>query len=158
VESFANSTNLISYNNSFNTINYYIDESMKTIMQRNSYIKSYKLYIANEALSGTTFNASSLDVFLCLDAKQIELNFLEKKTIAFKHMFKDFYKNFRENFRVFKKKKTSEKKLKKDEQKLITNENYNIIDFYKDLQIQLCKQLYKTTKIVGASSDISFCQ
>lgn len=154
IDEFVKYPNQNSFNNSFAQISMAIENAMKTIMDRNPRINKYNLVIANEAFSGSVISSSSLDLFLILDAPQIELNFKEKDSNVFVKSTKVFFKTLRENLRFFKKKKKSLKKIKKEEVKLLKIENYNILNFFKDFQIQLSKQLYTTTVISISSNCI----
>lgn len=149
INSFSEAAKQEVFLNSFSKISAYINESMEKIISNNPHIKTYNLFVANEVFSGTEISGSNLDIFLCLVAKQLELNLIEKKSYRFNNSIKLFLKTFKENFKIFKKRKKSEKKIIKEEKRLseISDEKYNIKTFMYDLQIQLCKKLYKTSKI-----------
>lgn len=151
INSFSKEINITAFDNAFSLISNYIDESMQAIQGHNASVQSYEILVANEIYSGCEFSASNIDIFLLLDAKQIEINFNEKKSYKFKTLLSEFIAKFKKNFKLIKRKKISKKKLEKSEKKVISNEKYDVVSFYKDLQIQLCKVLYQTSK-VGISS------
>ena len=147
INSFGKVVNTTAFDNAFSSISYHIDKAMETIQGHNASIQGYEILVANEVFSGCEFTSSNLDIFLLLDAKQIELNLNEKKSYQIKTFIKDFFEKFRSNFKLFKRKKVSKKKLEKQEKKVLGNLKYDVASFYKDLQIQLCKTLYKTSKV-----------
>ena len=151
VDEFVKSVNQTSFKTAYYTINYYIEQAMSNIMAKNPLINSYAVYVANEVFTGTEFSSSSLDIFLEINAIQLELNFKEKKQYVFKSGLATFFNTFKSNFKLFSRKnpsqKVREKRIKKEEQKLEQKQNYDVVCFFKDLQIQIAKQSYKTTKI-----------
>lgn len=145
------------FENAYNFITHLIDLSMNEIMSRNALINSYDYYIANEALSGVETPSSSLDIFLEINAVQIELNFQEKNQYVIKKNLIGFFNRFKQNFRLFKKRentKKNKKQIQKDEGKLSKKENYDVSHFLHDLQIQLAKLSYITTTIFKSSNSI----
>ena len=142
------------FKNAYSLIVEVLDDAMKNIISRNPHIKNYKIAIANEAFSGGVTPASSLDVFLMVESTQLELNFKENKKSSFLNGLRYFGSIFKDNFKLFKRKKATPKKIKKAEEKLYNVKNYDIIDFFADVQLQLCKQLYKNTKILRMNNHI----
>jgi len=145
---FSKFINQSSHNSAYDRITPIIYNAMKTIQERNPFINSYELFVANESFSGAVIPTSSLDLFLKLDAPQIELNYNNKTNNPFVTGFINFLRLFKENFKLVKRKKKSVKKLKKEEIKIKNIEKYNIENFYRDLQIQIAKALHKTTTII----------
>lgn len=146
INNFSQELNLTAFNNAYSLAVYHIDQAMNNIMGHNAFIQDYQILVANEVFSGVECTSSSLDLFLCLNAKQLEINFEQDKIYNVKQSFKNFFKRFKENFTILKRKKNSAKKLQKAEKKILQDEKYNIKTFYNDFQIQLCKTLYTTTK------------
>lgn len=154
IKNFVKFTNQTPFENAYERVGTIINSAMNTIMSRNPFINKYKLVIANEALSGSAVSGSTLDIFLILDAPQIELNFIQKQGGRLKLGITNFLKAFKDNFKLIKRKKHNKKRLQKEESKLIKTENYNIANFYRDLQIQLCKELCETTTVFHATNHL----
>lgn len=157
--SFAKETNKAPFENAYAKTDYIINLIMKDIKDVNPYINNYELYVANEALTKAEIPASTLDLFLVLDAKQLELNFNEDKFFKFKMSLVNFGKNFIENFKLFNKKKKNKKKNKKRteenqeeqfEKYSITEKkltSYNVYDFHVDFLNELAKYFTEKTMI-----------
>lgn len=151
INEFIKEANSSSFEGAYCTIANIIDNAMENIMQRNPLIYDYDIVIANEAFEPTQIASSNLEIFLLIDAIQLELNFAKKRKHSLKNSSLSFLKNFISNFKLIKQ-KNSNKKLNKKEKKIISEKNYDIDSLFHDLQIQLCKELYETT-IVGISNN-----
>ena len=93
VNSFAEQTNMTVFKNSYAISNEIISEAMSVIIKRSALIKGFELMVANEVFSGTEFSNSNLDLFLILDAKQLEINNNQsKKKGRFIQNFKFFWR------------------------------------------------------------------
>lgn len=158
VNNFAEVINLKAYKNSYAIIDGCVKKAMDNIISRNSNIRHYELFVANEVFSGTEFAGSSLDLFLYLDAKQLELNYdaNNTKTKNIKNNIVMFFKEFINGFKIIRKrkKKLSEKKILKEEKKLSEKNDYDLKSFLIDLQLQFCKLFSKTTSIIVMSNKI----
>lgn len=154
--SFADYANINAFKNAFAVINGVITDIMTSIMQRNANIKGFEILTANEVFNGTEFAGSTIDLFLHLDAKQIELYFNEKEKFKLNSYFSNFRKLFIENFKLYtrKSKKANEKRIAKQEKKILSLDKYDVKNFYKDLQLQLCKRLHNTTQIILNSTSL----
>lgn len=152
IDEFVKSASCKTFDNAYALAYQFLSNSMDDIMQKNSLISEYKIYVANEMFSGCEFNSSSIDIFLEVRAVQLVLNFESNRQYVLKSNIKTFINRFSNNFKIFNKKnvkqKKKEKTLKKQEEKLDKKVDYDILSFYKDLQIQLAKKAYKTTKIL----------
>lgn len=149
VNGFAEQTNMSVFKNAYAILHQILTEAMTVILSRSALIKNYEIMVANEVFSGTEFSGSNLDLFLVLDAKQLEVNVAnDKSRRTFNQSVKYFWSEFLRNFKLFgrKNKKLTEKKLKKQENKILNSSIYTLKTFYNDLQLQLCKLLPKTTK------------
>lgn len=124
-----------------------LEEAMKNIMLRNSFIKSYDLVVANEAFSGADISESSIDFFLILDSLQMELNYNEKQKNKLINTIKAFWSDFRKNYKLIRRRKNSKKLIEKTEKKLLIIKDYDITNFYQDLFIQLVKLFPESTTI-----------
>ena len=153
VQEFVKSAKQEPFKESLATTCDLIDKSMESIVKRNQLISSYRIIVANEVFSGTEIAKSSIDLFLEIYAINLELNYEQKGEQKIKRGLSEFFKNFRSSFRLFpnskkeQKLKKQEKKIKKEEQKILDSDDYDVETFYKDLQLQLAKNAYKTTKI-----------
>lgn len=160
ISQFEKPINQTAYEHAFNNISQLIDLSMEEIMNRNVLINNFDCYIANEALSGVECSSSSLDVFLELEAVQLELNFQEKNQYAIKRTFSSFFNRFKQNFKIFKVRenaKKNKKQMGKVEQKLISKADYDVSHLLKDLQIQFAKRSYNTTTIYKNYNSLKIC-
>lgn len=131
-----------------------INNAMSEIKSHTPFINNYQVLIANEIFSSTEFYGSNIDLFLCLDAIQLQ-NF--KKSNKFYDFFKNFSESFKNNFTLFKsKKKKQEKEAKKFEKKIdnIDVNDYDYLFFIKDFTNQLRKQLYEKTTIINTNKCI----
>ncbi|MBE7082559.1 MAG: hypothetical protein E7378_02630 [Clostridiales bacterium] len=148
LDSFNAEVNLTAFNNAYSITEQVINEAMTKIMSRNPHIKDYNIYVANEVFTGAEFFNSTLDIFVALDAIQIELNYIKQKSNSFLRYLKHFFKQFKENFTIFKKKKNKQKKLIKQTEKQVSKlQNYDVETFYMDLYVELSKLIYNQSKI-----------
>lgn len=148
IKEFAKDVEATSFNQAYSKISEIINISMQTIMQRNSYISKYEILVANEAFSKSAFFASGLDLFLVVNAVQIELNQTNTKTNNFINWLKMFWQSFKNNFILFRsKKRKNEKFIKNVEKKALSLNNYDVTMFYNDLLAQISKELYNKTTL-----------
>lgn len=124
--SFSKEINNSPFENAYAKTNYILKIIMQDIMAVNSYINNYELYIANEALTRGEIPATTLDLFLVLEAKQLELNFIDDKLYRLKTTTMNFGKNFFKNFKLFNRKKKNKKNKAKKDEKLEEIEKYEI--------------------------------
>jgi len=146
---------------SFNLLQGIISETMNKIKARNSLINDYEVLFANEIFTEKEFVGSTLDVFLCIDALQLEINYQNnlKKESKFIPIVKNFFKNFKKNLKLNKKEKKKKKKKiksKEKEQNNLINENhvveidytkYDILSFLNEFKDDIIKNLYEGTTI-----------
>ena len=155
VNDLAVSASYKSFKNAYDYVSSCINEVMDNIMNRNPYISDYTLLICNEAFTGCEIAASSIDIFLALNAIQLELNYTTNNKNKFVDKLKAFWSNFRKNFRLYNSRKVSKKKVDKAEKKIIETTNYSVKDLYNDIQIQLIKMCSKSTTIKLYNNKIS---
>lgn len=154
INSFSKEINHTPFENAYSKTHYIISLIMKDIMDANPYIHNYDLYIANEALTRGEIPSTTLDLFLALDAKQMELNFVENKMYKLKTNVALFSNRFFKNFKRAKKKK-KKKEVENDEQqefkKYELNEkrlkSYNVKHFNVDLLHELAKYFTDKTTL-----------
>lgn len=146
IEKFAKEPNMNTYETVYTQIEYCIDLALKEIRDRNPLIDKAEIYVANELFSGAETPNSQMDLFLVLDANQIELNREQKKN--FKDSLKSFWDQFISKFKIIKTKKGKTKKfIKQTEQATQNLQKYSPNVFYNDLLLELMKILSTNTKI-----------
>ncbi|MBE7074408.1 MAG: hypothetical protein E7376_00280 [Clostridiales bacterium] len=156
IKEFSKDTNLNAFNHAYNVISQYIDEVINTIKQRNPYIINYELYVANEVFTGVEYFNSSLDLFLLVDAPQIELNFVNKRHSKFKNNLIQYWNYFKANFKLFSsRKKKGEQVIKQTNKKVLNLQDYDIEVLLYDLFSELTKLLYKESKLYIDTKKIS---
>lgn len=155
INSYIQGVNLQAFSNAYLEVNSALENSMNSIISRNPLINKYEVRVANEALSGTAIASSSIDLFLILDAMQMELNYNIKRGRSLAYRTRKFFDDFKQNFVLFRRKKKSTKKIEKEDKKFEEETNYNIETFFKDLKLQLSKNLTQSTKIYVYGNNIS---
>lgn len=159
ITEFVKSTKQEPFKETLSLIFDYINIAMANITSRNKLITDYNLLLANELFTGTEIPKSNIDIFLELNAVSLELNYKKNNEGEIKGRVVDFFKKFATNFKLSSKKekklKKVEKKLKKDEQRILESDTYDVALFYKDLQLQLAKCAYKSTKICLGKNKIT---
>ncbi len=153
IADFLKPINEAPLNNAFSYINKLINRAMFIITSKNSLIYDYEVLIGNEALTKTATPYSSLDIYLLLDAVQLELNYEKNnKKNVLKHI-KSFFVDFFNNFKLVKSKNTK-KRLKTIQKRVEKITNYDVLSFCYDLQVNLCKKLSINTKTVITNTGI----
>ena len=148
ITDFSRNIDLTPFHNAYNLIIQHLGQSISTIRQRNPYISSCDIFVANETFSGTEFFASSLDLFVVFEAVQVELNYNNKPKNKFKNNLKYFWREFKHHFNIFSnKKKKNEKLLKETEKKVLSLKDYDVETLFNDLFINLTKVLYNKSTI-----------
>lgn len=156
INEFSKSVDNSSFEQAYNKINQYLNDALTVIKNRNPYIINYDILIANEAFSDAEFFGSTLDIFVALNAVQIELNQTKKEENRFVKSLKCFFQTFKENLFIFSSKKSKNKKyLKNVEKKVMSLENYNVTTLYNDLLVQLSKLMYNKTELYINNNKIS---
>ena len=147
IEQLAFDVNSDAFVFSFEKIKERLEIAISNIMEKNAFITGYCIEPANEALTGAETVNSTLDLYLELSAPLIEKNLTEQSKNKFKFWLKKFFSEFKRNLKLFSKKNKSQKNMLKTERKINQSKNYTIEHLYRDIQIQLSKVHYKTSKI-----------
>lgn len=148
IQEFARDVDETSFLNAYSVIFETINNAFDIIKKRNPYIINYEIFVANEAFSKTEFVSSTLDIFVVLNAVQIELNSYKKKNNKFVSSLKLFWKEFKDNLVLFRsKKKEKERYYKQIEKKSTQLNTYNVNMLYNDLMLQMSNFLYEKTKL-----------
>ncbi len=148
IQEFARDVDETSFSNAYSKIFETINKSLDVIKSRNPYIGDYEIFVANEAFNKTAFVSSTLDIFIVLNAVQIELNSTKKKSNKFVSSLKMFCKEFKNNLILFRsKKKKREKHFKQIEKKSAQLNTYDVEMLYNDLLLQMSNFLYEKTQL-----------
>lgn len=148
LEGFSKEIDKTSFQVAYNSITEHLNQAITTIKQRNPYITNSKIFVANEMFCGTEYFGSGLDIFIVFEAKQIELNYNNKKNNKLKRNLRYFWNSFRNNLKLFSsKKKKADKFVKEVEKSVISLNDYDVELLYKDIIVNLSKTLYNQTSI-----------
>lgn len=149
IEGLRDSTNLEFVNNLNFTVFSLVDQALKDLSNKSSFIQPEKAYFmpVNEIYTGATTSQSAYAYFLGIANTEIELNSTDKK-----HFFKNFWKRIVRAWKMSKKKKKKKKKIEERSLTVVTKEKYTIDDLRNDFVYYL-SNLISTSSIIYEYED-----
>lgn len=149
IEGLRDSTNLEFVNNLNYTVFSLVDQALKDLSNKSSFIQPEKAYFmpVNEIYTGATTSQSAYTYFLGIANTEIELNSTDKK-----HFFKNFWKRIVRAWKMSKKKKKKRKKIEERTLTVVTKEKYTIDDLRNDFVYYL-SNLISTSSIIYEYED-----
>ena len=149
IEGLRDSTNLEFVNNLNFTVFSLVDQALKDLSNKSSFIQPEKAYFmpVNEIYTGATTSQSAYAYFLGIANTEIELNSTDKK-----HLFKNFWKRIVRAWKMSKKKKKKKKKIEERSLTVVTKEKYTIDDLKNDFVFYL-SNLISTSSIIYEYED-----
>ncbi len=149
IEGLRDSTNLEFVNNLNFTVFSLVDQALKALSNKSSFIQPEKAYFmpVNEIYTGATTSQSAYAYFLGIANTEIELNSTDKK-----HLFKNFWKRIVRAWKMSKKKKKKKKKIEEHSLTVVTKEKYTIDDLKNDFVFYL-SNLISTSSIIYEYED-----
>lgn len=149
IEGLRDSTNLEFVNNLNFTVFLLVDQALKALSNKSSFIQPEKAYFmpVNEIYTGATTSQSAYAYFLGIANTEIELNSTDKK-----HFFKNFWKRIVRAWKMSKKKKKKKKKIEERSLTVVTKEKYTIDDLRNDFVYYL-SNLISTSSIIYEYED-----
>ena len=149
IEGLRDSTNLEFVNNLNFTVFSLVDQALKDLSNKSSFIQPEKAYFmpVNEIYTGATTSQSAYAYFLGIANTEIELNSTDKK-----HLFKNFWKRIVRAWKMSKKKKKKKKKIEERTLSVVTKEKYTIDDLKNDFVFYL-SNLISTSSIIYEYED-----
>lgn len=149
IEGLRDSTNLEFVNNLNFTVFSLVDQALKDLSNKSSFIQPEKAYFmpVNEIYTGATTSQSAYAYFLGIANTEIELNSTDKK-----HFFKNFWKRIVRAWKMSKKKKKKKKKIEERTLTVVTKEKYTIDDLRNDFVYYL-SNLISTSSIIYEYED-----
>lgn len=149
IEGLRDSTNLEFVNNLNFTVFSLVDQALKDLSNKSSFIQPEKAYFmpVNEIYTGATTSQSAYAYFLGIANTEIELNSTDKK-----HFFKNFWKRIVRAWKMSKKKKKKRKKIEERTLSVVTKEKYTIDDLRNDFVYYL-SNLISTSSIIYEYED-----
>lgn len=149
IEGLRDSTNLEFVNNLNFTVFSLVDQALKDLSNKSSFIQPEKAYFmpVNEIYTGATTSQSAYTYFLGIANTEIELNSTDKK-----HFFKNFWKRIVRAWKMSKKKKKKRKKIEERTLTVVTKEKYTIDDLRNDFVYYL-SNLISTSSIIYEYED-----
>lgn len=149
IEGLRDSTNLEFVNNLNFTVFSLVDQALKDLSNKSSFIQPEKAYFmpVNEIYTGATTSQSAYAYFLGIANTEIELNSTDKK-----HFFKNFWKRIVRAWKLSKKKKKKRKKIEERTLTVVTKEKYTIDDLRNDFVFYL-SNLISTSSIIYEYED-----
>ena len=149
IEGLRDSTNLEFVNNLNFTVFSLVDQALKDLSNKSSFIQPEKAYFmpVNEIYTGATTSQSAYAYFLGIANTEIELNSTDKK-----HLFKNFWKRIVRAWKMSKKKKKKKKKIEERSLTVVTKEKYTIDDLRNDFVYYL-SNLISTSSIIYEYED-----
>lgn len=149
IEGLRDSTNLEFVNNLNFTVFSLVDQALKDLSNKSSFIQPEKAYFmpVNEIYTGATTSQSAYAYFLGIANTEIELNSTDKK-----HLFKNFWKRIVRAWKMSKKKKKKRKKIEERTLSVVTKEKYTIDDLKNDFVFYL-SNLISTSSIIYEYED-----
>lgn len=149
IEGLRDSTNLEFVNNLNYTVFSLVDQALKALSNKSSFIQPEKAYFmpVNEIYTGATTSQSAYAYFLGIANTEIELNSTDKK-----HLFKNFWKRIVRAWKMSKKKKKKKKKIEERSLTVVTKEKYTIDDLRNDFVYYL-SNLISTSSIIYEYED-----
>ena len=149
IEGLRDSTNLEFVNNLNFTVFSLVDQALKALSNKSSFIQPEKAYFmpVNEIYTGATTSQSAYAYFLGIANTEIELNSTDKK-----HLFKNFWKRIVRAWKMSKKKKKKKKKIEERSLTVVTKEKYTIDDLRNDFVYYL-SNLISTSSIIYEYED-----
>ena len=149
IEGLRDSTNLEFVNNLNFTVFSLVDQALKALSNKSSFIQPEKAYFmpVNEIYTGATTSQSAYAYFLGIANTEIELNSTDKK-----HLFKNFWKRIVRAWKMSKKKKKKKKKIEERSLTVVTKEKYTIDDLKNDFVFYL-SNLISTSSIIYEYED-----
>lgn len=149
IEGLRDSTNLEFVNNLNFTVFSLVDQALKDLSNKSSFIQPEKAYFmpVNEIYTGATTSQSAYAYFLGIANTEIELNSTDKK-----HFFKNFWKRIVRAWKLSKKKKKKRKKIEERTLTVVTKEKYTIDDLRNDFVYYL-SNLISTSSIIYEYED-----
>lgn len=149
IEGLRDSTNLEFVNNLNFTVFSLVDQALKDLSNKSSFIQPEKAYFmpVNEIYTGATTSQSAYAYFLGIANTEIELNSTDKK-----HFFKNFWKRIVRAWKMSKKKKKKKKKIEERSLTVVTKEKYTIDDLKNDFVFYL-SNLISTSSIIYEYED-----
>ena len=149
IEGLRDSTNLEFVNNLNFTVFSLVDQALKDLSNKSSFIQPEKAYFmpVNEIYTGATTSQSAYAYFLGIANTEIELNSTDKK-----HFFKNFWKRIVRAWKMSKKKKKKRKKIEERTLTVVTKEKYTIDDLRNDFVYYL-SNLISTSSIIYEYED-----
>ena len=149
IEGLRDSTNLEFVNNLNFTVFSLVDQALKDLSNKSSFIQPEKAYFmpVNEIYTGATTSQSAYAYFLGIANTEIELNSTDKK-----HFFKNFWKRIVRAWKMSKKKKKKKKKIEEHSLTVVTKEKYTIDDLKNDFVFYL-SNLISTSSIIYEYED-----
>ena len=149
IEGLRDSTNLEFVNNLNFTVFSLVDQALKALSNKSSFIQPEKAYFmpVNEIYTGATTSQSAYAYFLGIANTEIELNSTDKK-----HFFKNFWKRIVRAWKMSKKKKKKKKKIEERSLTVVTKEKYTIDDLRNDFVYYL-SNLISTSSIIYEYED-----
>ena len=149
IEGLRDSTNLEFVNNLNFTVFSLVDQALKALSNKSSFIQPEKAYFmpVNEIYTGATTSQSAYAYFLGIANTEIELNSTDKK-----HFFKNFWKRIVRAWKMSKKKKKKKKKIEERTLTVVTKEKYTIDDLRNDFVYYL-SNLISTSSIIYEYED-----
>ena len=149
IEGLRDSTNLEFVNNLNFTVFSLVDQALKALSNKSSFIQPEKAYFmpVNEIYTGATTSQSAYAYFLGIANTEIELNSTDKK-----HFFKNFWKRIVRAWKMSKKKKKKRKKIEERTLTVVTKEKYTIDDLRNDFVYYL-SNLISTSSIIYEYED-----
>lgn len=149
IEGLRDSTNLEFVNNLNFTVFSLVDQALKDLSNKSSFIQPEKACFmpVNEIYTGATTSQSAYAYFLGIANTEIELNSTDKK-----HLFKNFWKRIVRAWKMSKKKKKKKKKIEERSLTVVTKEKYTIDDLKNDFVFYL-SNLISTSSIIYEYED-----
>ena len=149
IEGLRDSTNLEFVNNLNFTVFSLVDQALRELSNKSSFIQPEKAYFmpVNEIYTGATTSQSAYAYFLGIANTEIELNSTDKK-----HLFKNFWKRIVRAWKMSKKKKKKKKKIEERSLTVVTKEKYTIDDLRNDFVYYL-SNLISTSSIIYEYED-----
>ena len=149
IEGLRDSTNLEFVNNLNFTVFSLVDQALRDLSNKSSFIQPEKAYFmpVNEIYTGATTSQSAYAYFLGIANTEIELNSTDKK-----HLFKNFWKRIVRAWKMSKKKKKKKKKIEERSLTVVTKEKYTIDDLRNDFVYYL-SNLISTSSIIYEYED-----